>query len=107
MHTVIRRLVLAMLLAGLATHVAARPRLAADRIGVAALADPGALVAHAHRQVVLAVRQATREGAPPRDRLLQRAARALRLLRVAEVTAPLRPAPWSCARSGAVTAALV
>ncbi|GEM_PF-5256790 len=95
----------AVLLAGLATHVAARPRLAADRIGVAALADPGALVAHAHRQVVLAVRQATREGAPPRDRLLQRAARALRLLRVAEVTAPLRPAVrrelWAAAQAWA------
>jgi len=95
----------AVLLAGLATHVAARPRLAVDRLGIPALADPGALAGEAHRQVVLAVRQAARADAVPRERLLGRAARALRLLRVAEVTAPLRPAIrrelWAAAQAWA------
>jgi len=95
----------AVLLAGLATHVAARPRLAVDRLGTAGLADPGALAGEAHRQVVLAVRQAARGDAAPRERLLALASRALRLLRIAEVTAPLRPAVrrelWAAAQAWA------
>ncbi len=95
----------ALLLAALATHAGAHPRLAVGRLDAPSLADPGALVAHAHRQVVLAVRRGVREGAPARRRLLPRAALALRLLRVAEVGAPLRPAVrrelWAAAQAWA------